>query len=287
MHTNYLRKNNSTYNCSAMNTPDLIVSKRERKQAEVYKVLNIAPVNRSVSIQVTLCHLRSAQQNLQYDTLTSLLNALSKSYFNNQTGTGIKLSEYPFFLKGLEKVKGDDDIVKALHMLMFSSIGRKFDAKKNIRLFSGFADDSAKGEKKSKVTENKKKWTVQLLKDAMSLFGLEKGGSRHELVDRLIDYLMLPSVLKHDVSSAGSKKKTTSSSKTKGTKRKATMNDTAPKKKRAPTSYILFSTAMRDEIKSANSDASFAEIGALLGQKWKTLNDDEKKVHFCYTSWSK
>ena len=181
-------------------------------------------------------------------------------------------------MKGLEKVKGDDDIVKALHMLMFSSIGKKVDAKKNIRLFSGFADDSVKDEKKSKVTENKKKWTVQLLKDAMSLFGLEKGGSRNELVERLMDYLILPSIVKHDVSLAGSKKKSTSNSKTKGTKRKASTNDTAPKKKRAPTSYILFSTAKRDEIKAANLDASFAEIGALLGQKWKTLSDDEKKV---------
>ena len=53
----------------------------------------------------------------------------------------MKLSDYPFFLKGLDKIKGDDDIVKCLHMLMFSTLGKKLEAKKNIRLFSGFADE--------------------------------------------------------------------------------------------------------------------------------------------------
>ena len=181
-------------------------------------------------------------------------------------------------MKGLEKVKGDDDIVKALHMLMFSAVGKKLEAKKNIRLFSGFADEKMKDDKRLKVTENKKKWTVQLLKDTMSLFGLEKGGSRNELVERFIDYLMLPSILKDEASFGGPKKKNTSSSKTKGTKRQATTNDTAPKKKRAPTSYILFSTANREEIRTANQEATFAEIGVMLGQRWKALNETEKKV---------
>ena len=194
----------------------------------------------------------------------------------------MKLSDYPFFLKGLDKIKGDDDIVKCLHMLMFSSVGKKLEAKKNIRLFSGFADEKKKDERKMKVLENKKKWTIQMLKDTMSLFGLEKTGNRNELVEKFMDYLMSPSVIKDDASAGGLKKKTAASSKTtktKGTKRKAKDSGAEPKKKRAPTSYILFAASQRAEIKTDNPDATFAEVGVLLGEKWKALDEDEKKVH--------
>lgn len=181
-------------------------------------------------------------------------------------------------MKGLEKIKGDDDVVKSLHLLLFGSAGKKLEAKKNIRLFSGFADEKSKSEKLAKVIENKKKWTVQLIKDILGLFGLEKTGTRSDLVERMVDYLMAPSSIKEESSSSGSKKKSAKAAPTKGTKRKAKGDGKAPKKARAPSAYILFSAETRAEIKSENPDATFGELGALLGQRWKSMDDEDKKV---------
>ena len=66
--------------------------------------------------------------------------------------------------------------------------------------------------------------------------------------------------------------------------------------KRPLSAYMFFSQDWRERIKSENPDASFGmsfffkrsltglrvrdtgEVGKLLGQKWKTLDDDDKKV---------
>jgi HMG (high mobility group) box len=186
-------------------------------------------------------------------------------------------------LKGLEKLKGDDEIVKSLHSLLFSSVSKKLEGKKNIRMFNGFADEKTKIEKLSKVAENKKKWTVQLLKDVLGLFGMEKTGTRTELVEKLMDYLMSPTAIKDESSGTAPKRKTTKAASTnavatKGTKRKATNDGNAPKKARAPSAYILFSVGARIEVKKTNPDATFAEIGALVGKKWSSIDEDEKKV---------
>lgn len=45
----------------------------------------------------------------------------------------------------------------------------------------------------SKITENKKRWTVGLLKDVCTLLSLERSGSREELCKRMVDYLSCPS----------------------------------------------------------------------------------------------
>lgn len=114
-----------------------------------------------------------------------------------------------------------------------------------IRLFNGFSRESAtiKEEKIAKVTENKKKWTVVVLKDCLGLFGLEKSGTRDELVEKLCEYLMKPLEIKKEEDFGGKGK---SSVKSKGTKRKAKGDAKVEKKKRPPSAYILFSTASRE-----------------------------------------
>ena len=52
-------------------------------------------------------------------------------------GHGIALSDYPFFISNFEKVKGDDDICKNLHLLMYGKLlPSKFYA---LLFFYGFA----------------------------------------------------------------------------------------------------------------------------------------------------
>jgi len=49
--------------------------------------------------------------------------------------------------------------------------------------------------------------------------------------------------------------------------------------KRPLSAYMFFSQDWRERIKSENPDASFGEVGKLLGKKWKTLEDDDKKPY--------
>ena len=183
-------------------------------------------------------------------------------------------------MKGLDKIKADDEIVKSLHLLLFAAPGKKLELKKNIRLFSGYDEVSTKDERHVKVTENKKKWTTLLLKSILSLFGLEKSGIRSDLIERLLDYLLLPKVKKDAAASAEQNKKLTKPAPSKGTKRKAKGDGNAPKKIHSPTGYMLFCGEARPALKIEKPDATFAELAVLLGQRWKLADVTTKKV--CY-----
>ena len=50
------------------------------------------------------------------------------------------------------------------------------------------------------------------------------------------------------------------------------------KGKRPPSGYILFCADMRAELKEQNPDASFGQIGRLLGEAW--ASDDERKAEY-------
>jgi len=68
------------------------------------------------------------------------------------------------------------------------------------------------------------------------------------------------------------------SSKGKGTKRKG-----KEKKKQGPkrplSAYMFFCQAMRPDVKRDNPTANFSDLGKLLGAKWQTLKDHEKKPY--------
>ncbi|KAJ7830502.1 high mobility group box domain-containing protein [Mycena olivaceomarginata] len=49
--------------------------------------------------------------------------------------------------------------------------------------------------------------------------------------------------------------------------------------KRALSAYMFFSSNWRERIKNENPDASFGEVGKLLGAKWKELDDEERKLY--------
>jgi len=57
---------------------------------------------------------------------------------------------------------------------------------------------------------------------------------------------------------------------------KAPADPNKPKVKRAPSPYINFCSEWRPKMKADNPDATFGELGKLLGEKWKTLSDSEK-----------
>lgn len=53
-----------------------------------------------------------------------------------------------------------------------------------------------------------------------------------------------------------------------------------PKAKRAPTPFIIFSSEKRPELKKAHPDATFGELGKMLGQMWNDMDDKAKAVIF-------
>mmetsp|Transcript_18496 Transcript_18496/g.26118 ORF Transcript_18496/g.26118 Transcript_18496/m.26118 type:complete len:953 (+) Transcript_18496:319-3177(+) len=71
-------------------------------------------------------------------------------------------------------------------------------------------------------------------------------------------------------------------------KKKSTESCTSPKKKkkkdpnapkRAKTAFMYFSTANRARLKEENPDASFGELGKLVGEAWKNLSEDDKEMY--------
>jgi len=51
------------------------------------------------------------------------------------------------------------------------------------------------------------------------------------------------------------------------------------KPKRALSAYMFFVQDYRERIKSENPDASFGDVGKLLGEKWKTMGPSDKKPY--------
>jgi hypothetical protein len=91
----------------------------------------------------------------------------------------------------MNKLEGDHDLLKALHIILYKGPGSKATRKKDIRAFNGYPPGTDVGSIKAKVEANKK-WTVSVLKDACVLLGLEKSGDRDALINRLFDFLMKP-----------------------------------------------------------------------------------------------
>ncbi|KAI8885347.1 HMG box protein, partial [Backusella circina FSU 941] len=49
--------------------------------------------------------------------------------------------------------------------------------------------------------------------------------------------------------------------------------------KRGLSAYMFFSQANREKIKQENPDATFGQLGKILGEKWKAMSEDDKKPY--------
>ncbi|CAM9118712.1 unnamed protein product [Chrysoparadoxa australica] len=197
-------------------------------------------------------------------------------------GAGVHLSELPS-MGALQKIAGDEDLLKMTHMLLFKTPGTKNSRKKDIRQFSGFEDTSskAKEERAEKLLHNKK-WHVNHLKDLAGLLGLEKGGSKADLVTRVLNFLDEPDASISKASAGGStpkKRKASTSAKgeKKGKKEKKEKKEKVPKPLSA---YFYFSKLNREDVKQELADAGeetgVTDVAKALGAKWKEVSDAEK-----------
>ena len=67
---------------------------------------------------------------------------------------------------------------------------------------------------------------------------------------------------------------------TEGTKRTRTRRTRKAKDpnapKRALSAYMYFANENRDIVRSENPEISFGQMGKLLGERWKSLNEEDK-----------
>ncbi|KAI9025093.1 high mobility group box domain-containing protein [Phycomyces nitens] len=62
-----------------------------------------------------------------------------------------------------------------------------------------------------------------------------------------------------------------------GKKRRTKKDPSAPK--RGLSAYMFFSQDQRQQVKEENPEATFGSIGKLLGEKWKSMTDEDKKPY--------
>lgn len=150
---------------------------------------------------------------------TKSISPTPKKDISFTEGLGTALVENEKFCKGLDKLKWDDELVKNLHILLYGvrgkgkqyaplqlinslkRLGKKADTKKNIRKFSGFPADTQKDDLIAKISAKKSIWTLSSLKALADMFNLEKGGSKDNLIERVVTFLMCPSLVEKSDSS--------------------------------------------------------------------------------------
>ncbi|GAA5809739.1 hypothetical protein MFLAVUS_003152 [Mucor flavus] len=60
-------------------------------------------------------------------------------------------------------------------------------------------------------------------------------------------------------------------------KRRGKKDPSTPK--RGLSAYMFFSQDQRSTVKEESPDATFGQIGKLLGEKWKAMTDEQKKPY--------
>lgn len=162
--------------------------------------------------------------------------------------------------------------LKTFHRVLYpGSSVREATLKSNIRQFSGFSDTSE--EHNEKVAEKLNKLDLVNLKNITDLIDVERSGTKAQITERIVEFLNNP-----QSSGKEFRQKVRAPKKKAATKGKKKTKKVAEKVKRPPSAYILFCKASREKVAKSNPDASFGEIGKLLGAKWKGLNADQKEV---------
>ncbi|XP_061700698.1 protein DEK isoform X4 [Syngnathoides biaculeatus] len=139
-------------------------------------------------------------------------------------GNGDKLGDIPRTNFHIGKLKPED--LKPLHAILFERPGKTASIKKNLRLFNGFpfhAGSERYLKKRDKLLKNSH-FTNTKLKLLCGILDLEKKGTRAELVERIVTFLLAP---KNNGKVTRSKKRSRNSAKKTSPVRKRVKRDLA------------------------------------------------------------
>ncbi|KAG8224618.1 hypothetical protein J437_LFUL005786 [Ladona fulva] len=125
-------------------------------------------------------------------------------------GRGTQLGEIPRIEAIIQKSKIEK--LKPLYKVLFRGIGKAVTLKKNIRKFNGF-DFKEGSDQHTKKRASLLKMDMASLKGISRSLDLTTGGSREEIVNRLLDFLMEPKQSEKPVKEPKTKRASTSSTK--------------------------------------------------------------------------
>eukprot|EP00455_Lapot_gusevi_P041654 TRINITY_DN4857_c0_g1_i4.p1 TRINITY_DN4857_c0_g1~~TRINITY_DN4857_c0_g1_i4.p1 ORF type:complete len:213 (-),score=90.51 TRINITY_DN4857_c0_g1_i4:100-738(-) len=97
---------------------------------------------------------------------------------------------------------------------------------------------------------------------------MEVSGTKEQLVDRILEFLVKPY--------ATDKAEPTKKSKSKKSSSKSSSKSGSSK---PLTAFMIFSKDNRSRIKDENPDASFGELSKLVGEEWRNLDSKTKKKY--------
>ncbi|GBN17024.1 Protein DEK [Araneus ventricosus] len=199
-------------------------------------------------VEVTGCRARKQVERLE----VSFSAPKEKQEF--QEGKGQKLGDCPRIDYQIQKSAIED--LKPLHRILFGRVGAASQVKKSIRKFSGFpfVKNSPEFDRKKATTE---KLTNAVLKRICEVLDLERGGTKEDIVMRILDFLLEPK----DSGKKVPTKKKAGKEKKKSSEKKPKNNKKLKAKKEV----------VSDENDSANESASEAS------EKEEANDDDEEE----------
>ena len=134
-------------------------------------------------VEVTGCRARKKVERLEVSFSTT------KEKQELPEGKGKKLGECPRIEVQIQKMKVPD--LKPLHKILFNRTGSANEIKKNIRKFSGFPFEKDSTEFSRKKT-SLDKLTASVLKKVCLILDIERGGTKEEIVNRIMAFLLNP-----------------------------------------------------------------------------------------------
>ena len=200
-----------------------------------------------------------------------------KAEFVIKPGSGTKLGDIENVKLKMDKLNAGGEELKALHRICFGRPGEKTKIKRNLREFSGMDDDEA-----AKKQPSVAKLDGKLIKALLTTCDLSTSGTKAQNVDALLDWLKSPSESgKKSLSEkAAEKKKAAERKKLKKEKAKGKGKRKAsggvPGLKRPLNAFMLYCNNKRDKVRAENPEASVAEIGKILGEKWRGISAERK-----------
>eukprot|EP00904_Undaria_pinnatifida_P006203 jgi/Undpi1/2712/HiC_scaffold_14.g06090.m1 len=195
-------------------------------------------------------------------------------------GSGTKLGDIPIVPINLNKIDADHDLLKAFHSILYGAVGKKTVRKKNIRSFSGFDDNEDPAVRAARVKKLgvSKKWTVAALRDLCTLLGLEKGGDKSDVVDRIVSFLASPdpSASKGPVVK---KPKAVKKRKSAGGKEKKAKKVKREVKPRPVSGYIMFCKGARPKLSKEEGPMKPQEVMAKMAKLWSECSAAQKEKY--------
>lgn len=104
-------------------------------------------------------------------------------------GSGTALGNIPRIDASISRFKNDD--MKLLHRILFKSQGKSTMIKKNIKKFNGF-DFKKDSEEYTKKVASMSKCDLKQLKSICEMLDLQKTGSKDDIIERILEFLIEP-----------------------------------------------------------------------------------------------